>query len=664
MVKCVSTSMVALLSGVSVLGFRNGGCAPFAMQRTPVRSAVYSQSKDMEPEDPDEPGSPPPLFDMDLVDALNVGFQMDDSNEPQPVNKPEQQPEQQPDGMELLYGTESEYKVDGSMEALYGNDDNTLEATDYWGADASTTDEEFIRDDDLILTEREDRFFTSSNGQTLLREKCLLVGVEDLSLRRSTERNLQQTLNPEEWNLYFTLEESLAEMRELIDTAGLQIVEELTQRLQEPNPKTYIGSGKLAEVLELAIQTKVSTVVFDAELAPAQQKGLENAFNKQVVQNLQNDFRGAVDLEIKVIDRTALILDIFAQHAKTREGKLQVDLALHEYRKPRLTKMWTHLERQSGAGGVGLRGPGESQLEIDKRLLRDRIIVLKRKIDEVQKQRNLHRKGRENLGLPILALVGYTNSGKSTLLNFLTRAGILAENILFATLDPTTRKVKLPGYKTHPEVLLTDTVGFIQKLPTQLVAAFRATLEEVREADVLVHVVDSSNPMWAKQEAAVIKVLQEIGCGDKPIVRVLNKIDLLGHESSEQLKVEVAKTGLSVAVSSLTGDGMQDFVHFVEEALVKMLVPIELEIPYDKGDELNMIHEVGNVELVDYRATGTYVLARVPTAIANRLSKYSVTELLDEYDNNAISNSDTAAVSSTGEEDINWERIARGRHEA
>jgi len=564
--------------------------------------------------------------------------------------------------MELLYGTESEYKVDGSMEALYGNDDNTLEATDYWGADASTTDEEFIRDDDLILTEREDRFFTSSNGQTLLREKCLLVGVEDLSLRRSTERNLQQTLNPEEWNLYFTLEESLAEMRELIDTAGLQIVEELTQRLQEP--KTYIGSGKLAEVLELAIQTKVSTVVFDAELAPAQQKGLENAFNKQVVQNLQNDFRGAVDLEIKVIDRTALILDIFAQHAKTREGKLQVDLALHEYRKPRLTKMWTHLERQSGAGGVGLRGPGESQLEIDKRLLRDRIIVLKRKIDEVQKQRNLHRKGRENLGLPILALVGYTNSGKSTLLNFLTRAGILAENILFATLDPTTRKVKLPGYKTHPEVLLTDTVGFIQKLPTQLVAAFRATLEEVREADVLVHVVDSSNPMWAKQEAAVIKVLQEIGCGDKPIVRVLNKIDLLGHESSEQLKVEVAKTGLSVAVSSLTGDGMQDFVHFVEEALVKMLVPIELEIPYDKGDELNMIHEVGNVELVDYRATGTYVLARVPTAIANRLSKYSVTELLDEYDNNAISNSDTAAVSSTGEEDINWERIARGRHEA
>ena len=186
------------------------------------------------------------------------------------------------------------------------------------------------------------------------------------------------------------------------------------------------------------------------------------------------------------MDRTALILDIFAQHAKTREGKLQTALALHEYRKPRLTRMWTHLERQSGSGGVGLRGPGETQLEVDKRILRDRILVLKKKIDGVQQQRDRHRHGRKRMGLPVLALVGYTNAGKSTLLNCLTKSGILAENILFATLDPTTRRVKLPGYKTHPEVLLTDTVGFIQKLPTQLVAAFRATLEEVKEADVLV----------------------------------------------------------------------------------------------------------------------------------------------------------------------------------
>ena len=264
------------------------------------------------------------------------------------------------------------------------------------------------------------------------------------------------------------------------------------------------------------------TVVFDAELSPRQQKHLENMFNKKLLQNdfnigNNNNNNEEEEGEIKVIDRTALILDIFAQHAKTREGKLQVDLALHEYRKPRLTKMWTHLERQSGAGGVGLRGPGESQLEIDKRLVRDRIIALKQKIDDVQKQRALHRKGRERTGLPILSLVGYTNAGKSSLLNYLTRAGVMAHQMLFATLDPTTRKVKLPGYRTHPEVLLTDTVGFIQKLPTHLIAAFRATLEEVKEADVLIHVIDVANPSWEKQEKAVNTVRGRIArTGRKP----------------------------------------------------------------------------------------------------------------------------------------------------
>jgi GTPase len=212
------------------------------------------------------------------------------------------------------------------------------------------------------------------------------------------------------------------------------------------NPKTYVGSGKVIEAAELLEHYGACTIVFDAELTPGQQKALENAFNKKII---QNDFLGAdgSEGEIKVIDRTALILDIFAQHAKTREGKLQVDLALHEYRKPRLTKMWTHLERQSGAGGVGLRGPGEAQLEIDKRLIRDRIITLKARIDDVQKQRAMHRQGRSRTGLPVLSLVGYTNAGKSTLLNYLTRAGVMAHSMLFATLDPTTRKVQLPGLK-------------------------------------------------------------------------------------------------------------------------------------------------------------------------------------------------------------------------
>ncbi len=326
-------------------------------------------------------------------------------------------------------------------------------------------------------------------------------------------------------------------------------------------------------------------------------------------------------------------------------------MALHEYRKPRLTKMWTHLERQSGAGGVGLRGPGESQLEIDKRLIRDRIIVLKRKIDSVQKQRNIHRKGRSNLGLPVLALVGYTNSGKSTLLNYLTRAGVMAESMLFATLDPTTRKVKLPGLKTHPEVLLTDTVGFIQKLPTQLVAAFRATLEEVKEADVLVHVIDASNPVCQKQEMAVNRVLSEIGAGDKPIVRVLNKIDKLDDDIAEDLQYEAAMMDdYSVAISSITGEGMTDLVSTIEDAMMGLLVPIEVVLPYTHGKEVNMVQEVGHVEEIEYRDDGTYLLARVPEAVANRLKKFS----LDEDD-----------IADLKEDDgeIDWVAIGRGRHE-
>jgi len=382
------------------------------------------------------------------------------------------------------------------------------------GGDATALTDEEAR----YISDREERGLTSFVNNTREVERCILVGVEDLSGARRARRMAGQrrrdaaadgsgggeddgggsTSDADGVELTWTLEESMIEMRELIKTSGMILEGEIIQRLQEVNPKTYIGTGKVGEAqallnsinerLERDGESSTCTVVFDAELTPGQQKALENAFNRKVI---ENDFlAGAGDDDVvKVVDRTALILDIFAQHAKTREGKLQVDLALHEYRKPRLTKMWTHLERQSGSGGVGLRGPGETQLEVDKRILRDRILVLKDKIDMVQKQRDLHRRGRKRGGLPVLALVGYTNAGKSTLLNCLTRAGILAEDILFATLDPTTRRVKLPGYKTHPEVLLTDTVGFIQKLPTQLVAAFRATLEEVKEADVLVHIM-------------------------------------------------------------------------------------------------------------------------------------------------------------------------------
>lgn len=527
--------------------------------------------------------------------------------------------------------------------------------------DEESTDEDFsfyFRDEDDILTEREDRLYTDENGIRRKIERCILVGVEDLAAQRKARKAelYYDPLSDEAEAPCFSLEESMIEMRELIRTAGLSLEAEIIQRQKEVNPKTYIGSGKVEEARKIMEEEDCCTIVFDAELSPGQQKSLENIFNRNA---LQNDFL-VQDQEIKVIDRTALILDIFAQHAKTKEGKLQVDLAMHEFRKPRLTKMWTHLERQSGAGGVGLRGPGESQLEIDRRLVRDRIIVLKKKIDDIQKQRTIHRRGRKRTGLPLLSLVGYTNAGKSSVLNSLTKAGVMAESMLFATLDPTTRKVKLPGESTHPEFLLTDTVGFIQKLPTNLVAAFRATLEEVEEADVLVHVIDVANPSWDKQERAVRAVLSDMGVADKPVVRVLNKIDLLDDEDAEMLRYEAAFAENTVAVSALYGEGMEDFVEAVEDALNSMLVPIELVIPYSKGQDLSVVHEQGVVETIDYRAEGTYVLGRVPPATANRLQKYSLKS--DNNDGGEPHHQNTATTKKNADDEIDWAALGRGRH--
>jgi GTP-binding protein HflX len=626
-------SISAIFLGLAYCSTRTSA---FQVSKTITKPCAYtrdSQSRLHVISPPQDEQLPTPLFDVDDV--------QEDTSSTSSSNM-----EQKPDD-EVSEGN-SFYDVDYEDDDITDTDWEPVQAEAVSGDDGDDEYATFNRDEDDILTEREDRLFVDENGLRRKIETCVLVGVEELSSKRKAR--LDETRLPaEEWEVYFSLEESMKEMRELIKTAGLECVGEVTQRLQEVNPKTYIGTGKVKEADELLHQHEACTIVFDAELSPGQQKALENAFNKKII---QDDFLGAESGEIKILDRTALILDIFAQHAKTREGKLQVDLALHEYRKPRLTRMWTHLERQSGAGGVGLRGPGESQLEIDKRLVRDRIITLKQKIDGVHKQRALHRKGRTRTGLPILSLVGYTNAGKSTLLNKLTKAGVMAESMLFATLDPTTRKVKLPGYKTHPEVLLTDTVGFIQKLPTHLVAAFRATLEEVREADVLIHVIDVSNPVWEKQERAVRTVLNEIDASDKPIVRVFNKIDLLPDDDAEYLRYEAAMTSNSVAVSSVRGDGLQDFVAVVEDALADLLVPIEVIVPYNKGEELNLVHEVGNVETVDYREEGTYILGRVPKAVANRLEQYNVNQ--------------PQGIDSEGvdEDEIDWNAIGRGRHSA
>ena len=563
------------------------------------------------------------------------------------------------DGGDGLYQVEEDQEAPPPMSDIPGSLSTTsdvIPSSEFINEKQDDDFSFFDREEDDMLTEREDRLYTDERGIRRKIERCILVGVEDLTAQRKAKKAdlYYDPLSGEAAEPpCFSLEESMIEMRELIKTAGLELSVEIIQRQKVIEPKTYIGSGKVEEARKLMDENDCCTIIFDAELSPGQQKSLENIFNKE---KLENDFLGS-EQEIKVIDRTALILDIFAQHAKTREGKLQVDLAMHEYRKPRLTKMWTHLERQggSGAGGVGLRGMGESQLEIDKRLIRDRILVLKKKIDNVQKQRTIHRRGRKRTGLPLLSLVGYTNAGKSSVLNALTKAGVMAESMLFATLDPTTRKVKLPGESAHPEFLLTDTVGFIQKLPTGLVAAFRATLEEVEEADVLVHVIDVANPAWEKQERAVLAVLSDMGVADKPIVRVLNKIDLLSEEDAEYLKYEAAFADKTVAVSALFGEGMDDFVEAVEESLNDMLVDIELVIPYSKGQDLSVIHEQGVIETIDYRPDGTYVLGKVPPSTASRLEKYNVAGTNQNVDQ-------TIEQASTDDNEIDWVAIGRGRH--
>ncbi len=306
--------------------------------------------------------------------------------------------------------------------------------------------------------------------------------------------------------------ESVAELAELARTAGAQVVGMATQKLDQPVAATYIGKGKVDDIVEAMHEVRANVVIFDDELSPSQQRNLEKA------------------LGTKVIDRTALILDIFATRAQTREGRLQVALAQMQYLLPRLAGQWAHLERMEGA--IGTRGPGETQIETDRRLIRGRISKIKRDLEDVRTQRALYRRNRVRHGVPVIALVGYTNAGKSTLMRALSGADVLAENRLFATLDPVTRRLRLPDGEV---VLLTDTVGFIQKLPTDLVAAFRATLEELTEADLLLHVIDISHANAFEQTQAVEQTLADLGVGDRPTLLALNKVDLLRNESGQRV---------------------------------------------------------------------------------------------------------------------------------
>jgi GTP-binding protein HflX len=407
------------------------------------------------------------------------------------------------------------------------------------------------------------------------------------------------------------LEDSLAELALLADTAGVEVVGELTQRLHRPNVETYIGPGKVEELKALAEETLAEVVLFDDELSPRHQRELEKALGKN----------------IRVLDRTALILDIFAQHAHTSEGMLQVELAQYEYNLPRLTRAWTHLERQTGggggrtgsSGGVGLRGPGETQLEVDRRTIRKRIAHIKRELEKVEAHRMRYRAQRKRSRIPTVAIIGYTNSGKSTLLNRLAKADVYVADQLFATLDPTTRRVQLPGGNL---ALFTDTVGFIQKLPTALIAAFHATLEEIAEADLMLHLVDISHPNALGHFEAVHETLEEIGAAHVPMVTALNKADRLSRpEAAREVLQNFPK---SAAVSALSGEGIADLLLLVEEELYESYSPIHVRLPYKQGALISLFHELGQVERVEHERGGVVMQGRIPGRLLAQFSPWHV----------------------------------------
>ena len=379
------------------------------------------------------------------------------------------------------------------------------------------------------------------------------------------------------------------------------------QRLNRPHAKTLIGPGKLEEVQILLDELQATVVVFDEELLPRQQRELENLFGE----------------DIKVIDRTALILDIFAQHAQTREGKLQVELAQLEYRLPRLTRMWTHLVRQAGGraggatGGVGVRGPGETQLETDRREINRRISTVKEQLESVRAHRERHRAKRTQTELQVVAIVGYTNAGKSSLLNRISGADVYSADMLFATLDPTTRMVDMPGGR---EVLFTDTVGFIQKLPPEIVAAFRATLEEITGANILLHVVDATHPNAKEQIEAVEDTLAELGIDHLPTVIALNKIDLLDKDEINLDSYELDAP--AVLVSAVTGEGVDTLLAAIEAAMTQYLEPLHVLLPYDRGDLLSLIYERGQVDDEIAGVDGIEIYGRVPPRLTPYFDQY------------------------------------------
>lgn len=413
-------------------------------------------------------------------------------------------------------------------------------------------------------------------------ERAVLVGVE---WRQSS----------------WPVDRSLDELERLADTAGAVVVGRLTQRLERPVPKSFIGSGKVEELKSLVGRLEADVVIFDEDLTPAQQSHLERAVGEPV----------------KIIDRTALILDIFGLHAKTREGRLQVQLAQLQYLLPRLRGMWSHLAKEQTRGGIGSRfGQGESQLEVDRRLIRNRISSLRRELKELERRRVVQAKGRVESDAFRIALAGYTNAGKSTLLNALTGSDVLSQDKLFATLDPTTRAYTLPGGRI---VTLTDTVGFIQKLPHGLVEAFKSTLSEVLGADLILKVIDVSDEDRHRHEEAVDRVLDEIGAGERPSLTVYNKIDLLDPEEVGLLRARMPR---AVFFSARTGDGLDLLLDRLSAEAAANDRLISADVPYREGGLLKLVHEQGQLISEEYLADRVRIVAKVPARIAGRLERF------------------------------------------
>lgn len=387
------------------------------------------------------------------------------------------------------------------------------------------------------------------------------------------------------------------ELEGLCEAAHVEPLASIRQRLDRPYKANYVGSGKVDEIAALVADTEANVVIVDAELSGIQGRNLQEA------------------CKVKVIDRTQLILDIFARRARTREGMLQVELAQLTYMLPKLMSVYTRFERQRG--GIGMRGPGETKLESDRRMVRDRIAKLSDEIDEVKRHRDQQRAGRRKHPFPFASIVGYTSAGKSTLMNRMTGTELLADAMPFATLDPTTRKVDLPGGYA---VFLTDTVGFIRNLPTQLVAAFHSTLEEVNFSDLLVHLVDVSNPAWEIQRDSVLATLEQLGAGEKPMLTVFNKIDALtDHDEPTRL---VAEWPNSVAISSLTGRGMDDLLEALRKMVQNLLAPVRALLPYSESALVQDCYDYGRVLRLDYREDGIYLEAELVAEMRAKLTPY------------------------------------------